>query len=1024
MWEVDQAEVDRFAATRANSKARPGYDLVLRPPKSVSVLWALGDESLSGAIRDAHRQAVDAVLRFVEGQAVHARSRHSWIETHGVVAAAFDHRTSRAGDPLLHTHMVTANMTRTVEGKWRAIDGRGLFDHGRAGGYLYHAHLRHNLTDSLGLAWEPVVNGHSDVVGVPRSVIEGFSKRRDEITEVVAESGLTSARAHQAATLMTRRSKEHGVEPATLLTRWRVEATELGFGPEQVRACLDRASVSRPSPEQTERLFDRLAAPDGLTERAASFNRCDVVEALATCLGNAVDGDELGVLADRFLGSSRVIPLTGAKTGRAKTIIRDAEGTMVRAGGTARFTTPELLETERRVLRWAEDGFGLPVPTASSAAVETILASRPELSSEQEAMVRAVCGSQEALQPIVGRAGSGKTYALGACIDAYLASNVPVMGCAVSASAASRLEEATSLEQSTGRPADTIARLLLELDDPMTGGFAPGTVCFVDEASTVGTRDLARLAAHAQRAGGAIKLVGDPDQLNSVDVGGAFRVLAARRGEELVTLVQNKRQQDPTERLAVAEYREGKVGLALARYDREGKVIRSGSASESFDAMVADWYADRVAGINEPMIAGPNAIRRQLNARARAMLKTDGSLIGPALQVAGHEFCVGDEVVTRANNRQLHAEDRRRFVKNGSLGTVIEVDQAAGELVVDFTREGRIRLPSEYLQRGKVEHAYARTNFLAQGQDLQRTKYHPTDASRFEEGYVGLTRAVDETKIYVVDGHADDAEEDVSHTPSDRLVSDLDTVIAALEERGSQGMVHELDPAAASSEAVVSLAGTSLDELHRERERLDRILAKVPPPVDAAIATMTASRDALLARRQAWLALPPGSDLRSADQECSSPPRTRVVASLDRRLTDMGQRLARLVERQDERQAFLDDHQAAMARRDALGRAEVDRDLQLRFAALAVLPRALVETLGQVPSGQRERLHWSNAVQEAVIERDRERHRGGPQDGKALPDEGNANPADSKEPDAQIAQVIDRALCLLDDPAVSVSVAE
>ncbi len=978
VWQVTQAEVDRFAATRSQVKARPGYDIVLRPPKSVSVLWALGDESLSGAIREAHRAAVDAVVRFVEAQAVHARSRHSWIETHGVVAAAFDHRTSRAGDPLLHTHVVTANMTRTVEGKWRAIDGRGLFDHGRTGGYLYHVHLRHNLTHSVGLAWEPVANGHADVVGVPRSVIEAFSKRRDEINEVVAESGLTSARAHQAATLMTRRSKEHGVEPATLLERWRTEAAELGFGPDQVQACLARASVNRPSREQTERLFDRLAAPDGLTERAASFNRCDVIEGLATCLGESLDADELGVLADRFLGSSRVVPLTEAKTGRAKTIIRDAEGTVVQAGGTARFTTPELLDVERRVLSWAENGFEKGVPMASQAALETALASRPELSSEQVAMVRAVCSSDEALQPVVGRAGSGKTHALGACVEAFLASGIPVVGCAVSASAAARLEESTALETATGRPADTIAKLLIELDDPMTGGFAPETVCFVDEASTVGTRDLARLTAHAEMAGGAIKLVGDPDQLHSVDVGGAFRVLAARKDEELVTLVQNKRQQDATERLAVAEYREGKVGLALARYDRQGKVIRSGSASESFDAMVADWYADRVAGINEPMIAGPNSIRRQLNDRARALLKADGTLIGSPLTAAGMEFCVGDEIVTRANNRQLHAGDRRMFVKNGSLGTVAERDEAAGELVVDFQREGKIRLPAEYLRRGKVEHAYARTNFLAQGQDLQRAKYHPTDASRFEEGYVGLTRAVEETKIYVVDGHPDEDDQDLPHQPAERILSDLDTVIAALGKRGAQEMAHELDDASASVD-ISWLAHASLAELRRERRRVGTILAKAPPPVDGAIEKLTASRDALLARRQAWLAtsartgangLEPVDAERGLDQrevDGLSAQAKEVVASINRRIARTEQGLIRLANRQKERYAFLDDHASELATAEALRLAEAAKELQVRFAACANPPAALVDKLGTMPSTKQDLLAWTNAIQDFAL---------------------------------------------------------
>ena len=349
-------------------------------------------------------------------------------------------------------------------------------------------------------------------------------------------------------------------------------------------------------------------------------------------------------------------------------------------------------------------------------------------------MVRAVCGADEAIQPIVGRAGSGKTHALRACVEAFVASGVPVIGCSVSATAAARLEESTGLEHLTGRSCDTVARLLVELDALEGGGFQPGTVCIVDEASALGTRDLARLVNHLEQAGGALKLVGDPDQLSSVDVGGAFRVIAASRATELVTLKANHRQQDEEERQAVTDYREGRIAEALARYDAAGKIVRSPTMSASLDAMATDWYADRQAGIDAPMIAGPNVLRRKLNTRARALLQADGAISGAPLSVNGAEFSVGDEIVTRENDRRLRSAGRRSFVKNGSRGTVVEVDPEGRTLLVDFTKEGRIRLPADYLERGKVEHAYAQTNFLAQGSDQRRTKYHPTDAIPLRRG--------------------------------------------------------------------------------------------------------------------------------------------------------------------------------------------------------------------------------------------------------------------------------------------------
>ncbi len=187
-WAVPRTELERFAATRPRTRFRPGYDLTLRPPKSVSVLWGLADDERRSEIRQAHREAVDEVVRYYEDRAVFARAGggdRRLLASDGIVAAAFDHRTSRAGDPLLHTHVVTANMTRVqVPEKglvWRAIPGAGLFEHARAAGHLYQAHLRHLLASRLGLEFGPVVQGSAEVLGVPTELVRHFSRRRQEI---------------------------------------------------------------------------------------------------------------------------------------------------------------------------------------------------------------------------------------------------------------------------------------------------------------------------------------------------------------------------------------------------------------------------------------------------------------------------------------------------------------------------------------------------------------------------------------------------------------------------------------------------------------------------------------------------------------------------------------------------------------------------------------------------------------------------------------------------------------------------
>jgi conjugative relaxase-like TrwC/TraI family protein len=148
----------------------------------VSLLWALGDRETAEQVTAAHDAAVDAAIGYLQRAAGFTRRGAGGAETvpvDGFVAAAFRHRTSRADDPLLHTHVLVANLARTTDDHvWRTLDSRKLFAHAKTAGVLYQAHLRHELTRRLGVAWQPVVNGVADIDGVDRQLIETFSQRR------------------------------------------------------------------------------------------------------------------------------------------------------------------------------------------------------------------------------------------------------------------------------------------------------------------------------------------------------------------------------------------------------------------------------------------------------------------------------------------------------------------------------------------------------------------------------------------------------------------------------------------------------------------------------------------------------------------------------------------------------------------------------------------------------------------------------------------------------------------------------
>ena len=259
-----------------------GYDLTFSAPKSVSVLFGLGDDHVRGAVRQAHDRAVVAAMGHVERTAAAVRRGHGGLivePASGLVVGSFRHRTSRVGDPQLHTHAVVANLGRGPDGRWSTLDGRRIYAQARTASFVYQAVLRSELTRELGVEWTPVRRGIAEAAGVPRAVLRAFSRRRAEIEAELARHGTSGPAASEAAALATRGRKDRSIGPEQLQAEWRERAQELGFGREQLTAVLGRARERRALVEWA-REFDVLASPVGLTRAQSTFDRRDVIQAL------------------------------------------------------------------------------------------------------------------------------------------------------------------------------------------------------------------------------------------------------------------------------------------------------------------------------------------------------------------------------------------------------------------------------------------------------------------------------------------------------------------------------------------------------------------------------------------------------------------------------------------------------------------------------------------------------------------------------------------------------------------------
>ena len=762
----------RYREARVDVRC-PGLDLTLSAPKSVSILYGLtpddrhaqaGPDGVARQVQNAHRLAVAESIAYLELHCTTALRGHhrgddtdTRVETDGLIGAAFEHRSSRCGDPQLHTHVVVANLLHGKDGKWSALDTRAIYTHARTAGFVYQAVLRGELTRTLGVQWGPVRNGQAEIAGIPVGLLRLFSKRRVQIEAQLEAVGLDTASAAQAATLVTRPAKPEPDDGRSLQERWRTEADASGHSLDVLHAALDREPSSTRVHAQrqaaaalgplTQQLTDALLEPTGLTEKRASFDRRDLLRGVCEQLpaGTPVRLTGLRALATRVLRDTRVVPLLG-----------DAPV------GSRRYSTRELLALEQHALAIATRLAGPPAAGCNTDAGE---GPRPSLgvvadgelagahehaaalglSEEQRRMLERLLTSGAGLELVVGAAGSGKTATLAVAARAWASRGIPVQGTALAAIAARVLEDSTTV------PSRSLQRLLNQIDHPhspeqLAAVLPAGGVLIVDEAGMVGTRTLHRLLSLADQTQTKLVLVGDPRQLPEIDAGGLFATLTTRLPAS--TLVANQRQQQPWEQRALRELRDGDVVKAIAAYQRHHRLQIRDSISELTGTLLDDYEQHLTR--HEPnrvlVVASSRGDARRLNAQLRQRLLEHGRLGLDELRVElGHGgargYRRGEQVLVTANEYQLG-------LLNGTRGTVTRLDQTAQAMTVRLDDGRTIDLDHRYLRTGHLTHGYALTAHKAQGVTVDVALLWGTQALTRETGYVALSRGRQANHLY------------------------------------------------------------------------------------------------------------------------------------------------------------------------------------------------------------------------------------------------------------------------------------
>jgi conjugative relaxase-like TrwC/TraI family protein len=729
------------------------FDLTFSAPKSVSLLWAFASEPVAEVVTAAHREAVEEALSFLEDRAAVARVQSVGVRrrvaTQGWVVDAFTHRTSREGDPQLHTHCLAPNLVRRQsDGKFVAFDAGPLFDWCRAAGSVYQAHLQRAMSLRLGVVWGPDRHNTREIVGLSREQLRAFSKRSAQIeAELEARGDLYGSpalrmRADDEASLATRRAKDHSLTPSVLAARWQAEAAEVGL---PVGAVLERLVCwGEPAlePPSAEELTAALIDPEtGLCSRSARFTEADVFEHLCSLSGGRLSLDEIKVLATTFLSSGQVVRLTpNAEEGRRRP---------------AEWSTAAHRALEDRVLALIDALAGRDGPVVEAETVEAALAAEPGLGEDQVAAVRTLTGEGAALRAVLSPAGFGKTTMLHTAARAATDGR-SVVAVATTAKAVSELASA-------GLDARTIARLQLQLREmPL----ASGTVVVLDEVSQTPTREAeAVLAAVAACPGGSLWVLGDPRQSQPVGAGGLADEIARLAAEGRVVsglLTVNRRQVDRADQEALRLLRAGQVIRSQqlrAEWGWEHELATPGQTREAMaQAICADIHASGPEQVAALVVS--NADGEDLADRIRSNLSAAGLLAGPAITGPGwtaeREYRAGDRVLLHARS----GRSRDRLV-NGTTAPVTNVDGQG--MTVRLDGGDAAVLPVGFVQGTRkdgspnLSHAWARTVDGAQGGTWESCHLLGSSALDAYRGYTGQSRSRqpthtwNTTKVTVVD---------------------------------------------------------------------------------------------------------------------------------------------------------------------------------------------------------------------------------------------------------------------------------
>jgi len=544
--------------------------------------------------------------------------------------------------------------------------------------------------------------------------------------------------------------KQRGWNDKALLKEWREhwashcnrELAKAGFDIQVDHRTLEAQGInlepqSKIGAKAASEQMARLAEHQALAERNGErlFNEPEIALTALTRQQSTFTHQDMARFVNRHTISKNQFDLVLLKVKQHPDLIEvglDDQGRM-------RLTTQDMLALETKMLEQADKKSQMDWHAVKDASLAQG-ASNKNLSEEQASSLKHITQGAD-IACVVGFAGTGKSYMLGAAREAWEAEGFRVQGMTLSGIAAENLEGGSGIESFT------VASRLWRWERGMER-LTPEDIVVVDEAGMLGSRQMGAILEEASGAGAKVVLVGDPEQLQAIEAGAAFRAISEKLGVHEMSDI--RRQHEPWQKNATKDLATERTREAIGAYDAHDNVHAFPTKDAAITGMIEQWDEVRGQSINKSqiMLAYTRAEVKSLNEQARLTRQASNEL-GPDVDVQTERgmraFATGDRLYfLRNDNRDLK-------VKNGTLGTVEKIDERGMAVRLDAADGGKGSsrvVAFQFKDYNDIEHGYAATVYKAQGVTVDRAHVLASKYFDRHSTYVAMSRHREGADLY------------------------------------------------------------------------------------------------------------------------------------------------------------------------------------------------------------------------------------------------------------------------------------